>query len=52
MTVQPSAFDRLSNAIKLPFNIFADDKDRVMQRLDEMHNSMPDTLPKLRFFRH
>lgn len=42
----------LGQAVKLPFNIFADDEDRVLTRLDDMHRTMPPTLPEKRFFRH
>lgn len=52
MKTQPTAFDRISYAIKLPFNIFADDEDRVLTRLDEMHKAMPQSLPAKRFFKH
>jgi hypothetical protein len=52
MKTQPSALDRLGYAVKLPFNIFADDEDRVLERLDTMHRTMPDTLPEKRFFKH
>ena len=52
MKTQPSPLERLGQAVKLPFNIFADDEDRVLARLDEMHRSLPDTLPEKRFFKH
>lgn len=52
MRVQSSTFGRISNAVKLPFNIFADEEDRVLARLDEMHKMMPDRLPEKRFFKH
>lgn len=42
----------LGQAVKLPFNIFADEEDRVLARLDEMQRSQPDTLPEKRFFKH
>lgn len=52
MKAQSTALGRLGAAVKLPFNIFADDEDRVLTRLDEMHKSMPETLPEKRFFKH
>lgn len=52
MKAQSSAFGRFSSAVKLPFNIFADEEDRVLMRLEEMHKSMPETLPEKRFFKH
>ncbi len=52
MRVQSTTLGRLGNAVKLPFNIFADEEDRVLMRLDEMHKTMPETLPEKRFFKH
>ncbi|MCB1405425.1 MAG: hypothetical protein KDK01_03980 [Rhodobacteraceae bacterium] len=52
MKAQPSTLGRLGNAVKLPFNIFADEEDRVLMRLDEMQRSMPEALPEKRFFKH
>jgi len=52
MKAQPTTLGRLGNAVKLPFNIFADEEDRVMMRLDDMHKTMPVTLPEKRFFKH
>lgn len=43
---------RFGHAFKLPFNIFADDEDRVLARLDELHKSVPASLPEKRFFKH
>lgn len=52
MKMQPTTLGRFGSAMKLPLNIFADDEDRVLTRLDEMHKTMPETLPEKRFFRH
>jgi len=52
MKAQPTTLGRFGYAVKLPFNIFADDEDRVLTRLDEMHKTMPETLPAKRFFKH
>lgn len=52
MRTQPTTLGRLGNAVKLPFNIFADTEDRVMMRLDEMHKTMPSSLPDKRFFKN
>ncbi|WP_323035375.1 hypothetical protein [Pararhodobacter sp.] len=52
MRTHPTTLSRLGKAVKLPFNIFADEEDRVMMRLDEMHKTMPSTLPEKRFFKH
>lgn len=52
MKIQPTAFDRIGQAVKLPFNLFADDEDRVLARLDEMLEATPKTLPEKRFFKH
>lgn len=51
MRTQPSIANRVGRAVKLPFNIFADDEDRVLQRLDEMQMTTPNTLPEKRFFK-
>lgn len=47
-----TGFGFFGSAMKLPFHLFADEDDRVLSRLDEMHKSMPQTLPEKRFFRH
>lgn len=52
MKTPTSALDRLGYAVKLPFSIFAEDEDRMIERLDAMHRSMPATLPEKRFFKH
>ncbi|WP_417587273.1 hypothetical protein [Pararhodobacter oceanensis] len=52
MTAQPSTLDRIGNAMRLPFNLFADDNDRMLERLDDMHKTVPTTLPKNRLFKH
>jgi hypothetical protein len=55
MRAQRTPLGRLGDAMKLPFNIFADeeyDDDKVLMRLDEMHKSVPDQLPAKGFFRH
>lgn len=51
MRSQPTPMGRLGRAVKLPFNIFADDEDRVLERLDEMQMQVPNTLPEKRFFK-
>ena len=52
MRAQQTPLGRLGDAVKMPFNIFADEEDKVMMRLDEMHKSVPDQLPEKRFFKH
>ena len=52
MRAQQTPLGRLGDAVKLPFNIFADEEDKVLMRLDEMHKSVPDQLPAKGFFRH
>jgi len=52
MYVQPTTLDRIGRAVKLPFSLFADEKDHVVKRLEEMHIHMPETLPQKRFFKH
>tara|TARA_R110002124_G_scaffold95963_2_gene240253 strand:- start:4313 stop:4504 length:192 start_codon:yes stop_codon:yes gene_type:complete len=52
MRAQRTPLGRLGDAVKLPFNIFADEEDKVLMRLDEMHKSVPDQLPAKGFFRH
>ena len=52
MRAQRTPLGRLGDAVKLPFNIFADEEDKVLMRLDEMHKSVPDQLPVKGFFRH
>jgi len=52
MKSQPSTLGFFGQAIKLPFNIFADEEDRVLTRLEELHKSLPDQLPEKRFFKH
>jgi len=52
MSAQPSTLGRIGNAVKLPFNIFADAEDRVLSRLEDLHKSVPATLPEKRFFKH
>lgn len=52
MKSHQSMFGYLGQAVKLPFNIFADVEDRVLARLDEMHRDLPKTLPEKRFFKH
>lgn len=52
MKSQFSTLGMLGQAVKLPFNIFADDEDRVLARLEEMHRDLPSTLPEKRFFKH
>lgn len=52
MRPQPSTFDRIGQALRLPFNLFADDSDHMLDRLEAMHRSMPGTLPQKRFFKH
>ncbi|MEZ5750953.1 MAG: hypothetical protein R3D60_02940 [Paracoccaceae bacterium] len=53
MKTQANSFALLGQSFKLPFNIFADDdEDRVLARLDELHEMMPRDLPQKRFFKH
>ena len=52
MKMQPTTLGRFGSAMKLPFNIFADEEDRVLTRLEELHKSLPDQLPEKRFFKH
>ena len=52
MKPQQSALGFFGQAMKLPFNIFADEEDRVLARLDELHKDLPETLPEKRFFKH
>ncbi len=52
MKSQPNTLGFFGQAIKLPFNLFADDQDRVLARLDEMHKDLPETLPEKRLFKH
>ena len=52
MKSHQTTFGFLGQAVKLPFNIFADEEDRVLARLDELHQSLPETLPEKRFFKH
>jgi len=52
MTLPKAALDLLSHAMKLPMNLFADDEKRVLDRLDDLHRHLPDTLPEKRFFKH
>ena len=52
MKSQPTTFGFLGQAVKLPFNIFADEEDRVLARLEDLHKSLPDQLPEKRFFKH
>ena len=52
MKSQPTTFGFLGQTVKLPFNIFADEEDRVLARLEDLHKSLPDQLPEKRFFKH
>lgn len=52
MKQTPTTLNRIGQALKLPFNLFADEPDHVLERLEEMHKSMPSTLPEKRFFKH
>lgn len=52
MKPNTTALGLLGQAVRLPFNIFADDEDRVLARLDDMHKDLPETLPEKRFFKH
>lgn len=52
MKSHQSMFGYLGQAVKLPFNLFADEEDRVLARLDEMHRDLPAALPEKRFFKH
>ena len=52
MKQQSSTLDFLGNALKLPFNLFADEEDRVLSRLDALHKQLPETLPRKGFFKH
>ncbi len=47
-----SALEFIGQAVKLPFHLFADDEKRVMERFDDLHKQLPDTLPAKRFFKH
>ena len=50
--VQPTPTGLFGQGFKLPFNIFADEEDRVLERLDALHKSVPSELPAKRFFKH
>lgn len=50
--IQTSPAARFGHGFKFPFNIFADDEDRVLTRLDDLHKSVPSELPEKRFFKH
>jgi hypothetical protein len=52
MKSQNATLGFFGRTMKLPFNIFADEVDRVLARLDDMHKSLPDALPEKRFFKH
>ena len=52
MRTTQSTLSAFGHSIKLPFNIFADDEDRVLARLDDLHKSVPTHLPKKVFFKH
>ena len=52
MKTQSNTLGWFGQAVRIPFNIFADVEDRVLTRLDEMHRSLPDTLPEKRFSKH
>lgn len=51
MRTQQSIVGKVGRAVKLPFNIFAEEEDRVLQRLEEMQMNTPNTLPEKRFFK-
>lgn len=52
MTFSQAALDLLGQAVKLPLNLFAEDGQKVFDRLDDLHRHLPDTLPEKRFFKH
>lgn len=45
---------KLPQSGKFPFNLFAttQEPDRFTERLEELHKSVPNTLPEKRFFKH
>jgi hypothetical protein len=53
MKHMPEALSKLGQTGKFPFNLFATpEPDRFTERLEELHKSVPDTLPEKRFFKH
>ncbi len=53
MKHMPEALSKLGQTWKFPFNLFATpEPDRFTERLEELHKSVPDTLPEKRFFKH
>lgn len=55
MRTMPEAINRLTSSGKFPFNLFAaqePDDERFNERLEELHKSLPSTLPEKRFFKH
>ena len=52
MSLHQTALELLGQAVKLPLHLFADDYRKVHDRLDALHNTLPDSLPTRRFFRH
>lgn len=53
MKSMPDALNRLGQTGKFPFNLFAThEPDRFTERLEELHKSVPNTLPEKRFFKH
>lgn len=52
MKTMPETIGKLISAGKFPFALFASDDSRINERLDELHRSVPSTLPEKRFFKH
>lgn len=55
MKSMPEALNKLAASGKFPFNLFAtppSEPDRFTERLEELHKTVPNTLPEKRFFRH
>jgi len=53
MKSMPDSLAKLGQTGKFPFNLFAtQEPDRFSERLEELHKSVPNTLPEKRFFKH
>jgi len=53
MKSMPDSLAKLGQTGKFPFNLFAtQEPDRFTERLEELHKSVPNTLPEKRFFKH
>jgi len=53
MRSMPEALNKLGQNGKFPFNLFAThEPDRFTERLEDLHKSVPNTLPEKRFFKH